>query len=122
VPHDGPVAALTLGRLRLTQSVRFLRTSARAEAAVLDAPGLRWATGFGSPPIVCTFSLWEDSRSLATYAYGRAEPAHPDAIEAGDTKSFHKEQAFVRFHPYAATGRLTDRNPVEALGAPHPAV
>jgi hypothetical protein len=116
VPHDGPVAALTLGRLRITQAVRFLKASARAEAALLETPGLRWATGFGRPPIVSTFSLWDDSRSLATYAYGRGEPAHPDAITASETEPFHKQQAFIRFHPYAAAGRLTRANPLEELG------
>src|SRR5207253_1081781 len=36
VEHDGPVAALTLGRLRLSQTLRFLRASAKAEARALD--------------------------------------------------------------------------------------
>jgi hypothetical protein len=120
VPHEGPVAALTLGRLRLTQAVRFLRTSARAEGAVLNAPGLRWATGFGRPPIVSTFSIWEDSRSLATYAYGRSEPSHPDAISSGEAKPFHKQQAFVRFEPYAVAGQLEGGHPLEALGQVRP--
>src|SRR5579862_4388893 len=50
VEHEGPVAALTLGRLRISQAVRFVRTSAKAEASVLDAPGLIWATGLARPP------------------------------------------------------------------------
>ena len=41
VDYDGPTVVLTLGRLRITQALRFLRTSAKAEAAVLAAPGLR---------------------------------------------------------------------------------
>lgn len=47
--HDGPAVVLTLGRLRLTQTLRFLRTSAKAEGAVGGAPGLIWATGLGRP-------------------------------------------------------------------------
>src|SRR5437016_4206529 len=44
VDTHGPAVALTLGRLRATQAVRFFRTSARAERAARDAPGLRWAS------------------------------------------------------------------------------
>jgi hypothetical protein len=110
--HEGPVAALTLGRLRTTQALRFLRTSAKAEARALGAPGLIWATGLARPPFVSTCSLWESTRALATYAFGRADPAHPDAIAAGEAKSFHHQQAFIRFRPYGSVGGLDGRNPL----------
>jgi hypothetical protein len=120
VESTGPVAALTLGRLRVSQTIRFLKTSAKAEARALDAPGLIWASGLARPPFVSTFSLWESSRALATYAFGRGEPAHPEAVAEGDRKSFHKRQAFIRFRPYAAEGHLDGRNPLaeHALAAP----
>ena len=66
VSDDGPAAVLTLGRLRFSQSVRFVRTSARAEAAVLDADGLTWTTGLGRPPFVATCSLWRSAQALST--------------------------------------------------------
>jgi hypothetical protein len=110
--HDGPAAVLTLGRLRLSQAIRFLRTSAKAEAAVVDAPGLTWATGLGRPPFVGTCSLWENAQALSTYAYGRGEPAHPDAITANRVKPFHHQSAFVRFRPYRSEGQLEGRNPL----------
>ena len=112
VEYDGPLAALTLGRLRLTQAVRFLRTSAKAEGRVVGAPGLIWATGLAKPPFVSTCSLWESTRALATYAYGNAEPAHPDAIASGEAKPFHHQQAFIRFRPYDSVGGLDGRNPL----------
>jgi hypothetical protein len=112
VTADGPVAALTLGHLRFSQAPRFLRFSARAEARALGAPGLIWATGLARPPFVSTFSLWESTRALSTYAYGRAEPAHPDAISESESKPFHKRQAFIRFRPVASTGGLAGRNPL----------
>jgi hypothetical protein len=112
VEHEGPVAALTMGRLRITQAVRFLRASAKAEARVLGAPGLIWATGLAKPPFVSTFSLWENTRSLATYAFGRAAPAHPDVIASGEAKPFHHQQAFIRFGPYGSVGGLSGRNPL----------
>ena len=112
VEHEGPVAALTLGRLRLSQTVRFLRTSAKAEARVIGAPGLIWATGMARPPFVCTFSLWESTRASSTYAFGNAEPAHPEAIAEGERKAFHHQQAFIRFRPYGSVGHLDGRNPL----------
>ena len=106
------MAALTLGRLRLSQGLRFLNASAKAEAAVLEAPGLVWATGFGFPPVVSTLSLWSSTRDVSTYAYGRSEPAHPDAIAASDVKPFHHQQAFIRFRPYGSRGSLAGKNPL----------
>lgn len=112
VEHDGPAAVLTLGRLRLTQAIRFLRTSARAEARVVGARGLTWATGFGRPPFVATCSLWQTTEALTAYAYGHDEAAHPAAIAADRTKPFHHESAFIRFRPYASKGGLGGRNPL----------
>jgi hypothetical protein len=118
VEYDGPLVALTIGHLRLTQTVRFLKSSAKAEARALDAPGLIWATGFARPPLVGTCSLWENTRALSTYAYGNAAPAHPDAITEGERKSFHHEQAFIRFRPYRSVGTLVGRNPLTADSLP----
>jgi hypothetical protein len=112
VGHDGPVAALTLGRLRLTQGLRFLRTSARAEGEVVNADGLTWATGFGRPPYVSTFSMWRDTEAISSYAYGTSPHAHPDAIAADRQQPFHHQSAFVRFRPYAMRGSLQGTNPL----------
>ena len=113
VEHDGPVAALTLGRPRISQFPRFLRTSAKAEARVVVAPGLTWATGLGHPmSLVATCSLWESTKALSTYAYGTREPAHPDAIANGEARPFHHEQAFIRFRPFASQGHLEGKNPL----------
>lgn len=111
VDHEGPVAAVTLGRPRASQLLRFLRTSSKAENRVLVAPGLIWTTGLARPPsFVATCSLWESTRALSTYAYGNREPAHPDAIAAGEANPFHHEQAFIRFRPYGSHGRLDGKN------------
>ena len=113
VDHEGPVGVLTLGRPRASQLIRFLRTSAKAEASVVIAPGLKWATGLAKPlSFVATCSLWESSKAAATYAYGHSQPAHPDAIATDDAKPFHHESAFIRFRPYAAQGHLDGKNPL----------
>lgn len=110
--YDGQAVVLTLGRFRLTRAVRFFRTSAKAEARVVTAPGLIWATGLARPPFVSTCSLWENTRALSTYAYGNSEQAHPDAIAADKATPFHHQSAFIRFRPYGAQGSLGGKNPL----------
>lgn len=110
--YDGPAVVLTLGRLRLTQVVRFLRTSAKAEEAALEAPGAIWTTALARPPFVATCSLWTSTRALSTYAYGARDRRHLDAVEADRAKPFHKRSAFVRFRPYRVEGSLSGTNPL----------
>jgi hypothetical protein len=112
VDHDGPAAVLTLARVRLSQAVRFVRTSAKAEAAVLHAEGLIWATGLGRPPFVATCSLWESAQAASDYAYGSATVAHSNAIAADKAKPFHHQSAFIRFRPYDSEGGLGGSNPL----------
>jgi hypothetical protein len=114
VDETGPALVLTLGRLRVSQGIRFLRASARAEAAVLDAKGLIWATGLGRPPFVATCSLWRDYDSIANYAFQPRDAAHPRAIAEGQAKPFHKQEAFIRFKPYEIAGTLVGKNPLAA--------
>jgi hypothetical protein len=111
VDTHGPAAVLTLGRLRSSQTVRFFRTSARAERAAREAPGLTWATALARPPFVATCSLWQSTQALSAYAFGRT-PAHPDAIAADKAKPFHHQSAFIRFRPYDSSGSLGGKNPL----------
>jgi hypothetical protein len=121
VDHQGPVAAITLGRLMPSQAIRFVRTSAKAEASVLQAQGMIWATGFARPPsFVATCSLWESTRALSTYAYGHGDPGHPDAIATSEAKPFHRQQAFIRFRPYGSSGKLDGKNPLAEAWMPAP--
>ena len=48
--------------------------------------------------------VWESTEALSSYAYGTANPAHPDAIAADRAKPFHHQEAFIRFRPYASHG------------------
>lgn len=109
---DGEKVVLTLGRLRLPQAPRFLRTSAKAEGALASASGLTWATGIAKPPFVATCSLWQSTEALSDYAFGDGDPAHADAIKEQARKQFHHESAFIRFHPLSTRGSLGGKNPL----------
>jgi hypothetical protein len=110
--YDGPAAVLTMGWLRVSQALRFFKASAKAEESALHAPGIVWATGLGRPPFVSTFTLWESTRALATYAYGSKDHGHPDAMDEQKQKDFHKRSAFIRFRPLHVEGSLQGKNPL----------
>lgn len=110
--HHGPAVVLTLGRLRIHRAIPFLRTSAKAEGAVVNAPGAVWSSGLARPPFVATCSVWESTRDLSTYAYGTTQPAHHNAIEIDRPNPFTKPQAFIRFRPISIEGSLGGRNPI----------
>jgi hypothetical protein len=112
VDYTGPAVVLTLGRVRFSQLWRFLRASAKAEAATANAPGLLWATAMARPPFVSTCSVWEDSNAIAAYAFDDPDAGHPSAIRQGQAKPFHHQEAFIRFRPVSVSGSLDGTNPL----------
>jgi hypothetical protein len=108
-----PAAVLTLGRLRLTHTLRFLRASAAAEELLLREPALLAATGLARPPaLVATFSLWRSTSAMRAYATGRHDPQHLAAIQAHAARPFHHESVFIRFRPLRASGSWDGRDPL----------
>ncbi|MGD1059572.1 MAG: spheroidene monooxygenase, partial [Solirubrobacteraceae bacterium] len=108
-----PAAVLTIGRLRPTQTLRFLRASAAAEDLVVRDPAVLAATGLARPPaLVATFSLWRSTGAMRAYARGEPEPGHRAAVHAHTARPFHSESAFVRFRPYRAEGSWDGRDPL----------
>lgn len=114
VPHDGPVVVLTLGRLRISQARRFLRTSRPAEKTAAAHDGMIWGSAAIRPPFVATVSIWKNAEATADYAYGQQQPAHSQAIAAQRQKDFHRESAFIRFAPIRLDGTLGGTNPLVA--------
>lgn len=104
--HEGPAMVTTLGRLRVSQTRRFLRTSRAAEVAAHQADGFLWGTALARPPFVATLSIWDSSESLSRYAYGARQPAHRSAIDEDRSKPFHHRSAFIRWRIVEQAGEL----------------
>jgi hypothetical protein len=101
---DGPVAVLTLGRLRLRRAIAFLRASAAAERDALASPALLLATGLARPPrLVATFSVWRDVPTMRGYVR-RGGGGHLGASSAHAAKPFHHASAFIRLRLREQTG------------------
>jgi hypothetical protein len=111
--HDAPVVVTTLGRLRLTQALRFLRASRPAERAAIDAKGFLWGTACARPPFVATASAWSSDEAAAAYAYADPDAGHPRAIAQQRRKDFHRESAFIRYAVMSSNGTLPGAPPIE---------
>jgi hypothetical protein len=107
--HHGPAIVTTLGRLRVSQTRRFLQTSRPAEVAAHQADGFLWGTALARPPFVATLSIWSSAESLSRYAYGAREPAHRSAIDEDRHKPFHHRSAFIRWRIVEQAGQLDDK-------------
>ncbi len=115
---DEPATVLTLGRPRLLHLGRFVRTSRGAERLAVEHPGMAKGTAAARlPRFVATFSIWRTVSEMRDYALGRPDPGHFDAIKADRKKTFHHQEAFVRFRPYASSGSWGGRDPVAEVGA-----
>lgn len=102
---DEPAAALTLGVLRPSQLVRFLKASARAERDALAGGAMLASTGLARPPrLVSTFSVWRDVASMRNYVTGADPDGHRRAVRSHAAQPYHRESAFVRLRPLVVSG------------------
>jgi len=114
---DEPLAALTLGRLRLSRTRVFLKSARPAERDAVANPAVLAVTGFGrfTPPrLVSTFSIWRSAAAMREYAFGPSG-SHQAAVKVDRAKQFHRESAFVRFRPYASQGSWDGRDPLATV-------
>ena len=117
VNDDEPVAALTLGRLRLLRTRSFLKSGAPAERDAVANPAVIASTGLARlarPRLVSTFSIWRNAAAMREYAFGK-DGSHQAAVRADRARPFHHESAFVRFRPYASQGEWDGRDPLAAV-------
>jgi hypothetical protein len=114
---DEPVAALTLGRLKISRTRAFLKSARPTERDAVHNPAVAAVTGFGrlTPPrLVSTFTIWRNLAAMREYAFGK-DGSHQAAVKVDRAKPFHRESAFLRFRPYASQGAWDGTDPVAAL-------
>jgi hypothetical protein len=117
VEDDEPVAVLTLGRLRISRTLPFLKSAAPSERDAAADPGVIALTGFGrfTPPrLVSTFSIWRSLAAMREYAFS-ASGSHQAAVRVDRARPFHRESAFIRFRPYASEGSWDGRDPLATI-------
>ena len=101
-----PVAAITRARVKPSQWRQFARATPPVAAAVNRTPGLRYTVGIGEAPIGLqgTFSLWDSTEALRSFAYGNA--AHRDVMTRTVTDHWYAEELFARFSVLETRGSL----------------
>jgi hypothetical protein len=117
VDDDEPVAALTLGRLRILRTRPFLKAGAPAERDAVRNPAVLASTGLARlarPRLVSTFSIWRSAAAMREYAFGKDGP-HQAAVSADRARPFHHESAFIRFRPYASQGSWDGHDPLATV-------
>ncbi|MGF7239088.1 MAG: monooxygenase [Frankia sp.] len=109
---SGPVAAVTRARLAPRRALSFWRAVPPVSADLATCPGLRFALGIGEAPVGLqgTFSLWEDARSLRSFAYERA--AHTAVVRRTSEEGWYTEELFARFAVVGARGTVDGREPL----------
>jgi quinol monooxygenase YgiN len=107
--RQGRVAAVTLARLRLSQTFRFARLGRPVEAQVRDHPGLlHGAVAFRPLNTFSTFSVWESEEAMRDMVRGSTErdgPQHREAMVERARKPFHHEFTTLRFVPLSEHGQ-----------------
>lgn len=94
---DQPVAGITLARLKLSETLRFLQWGKPVERLVRDHPGKTFAMASMRPlNTLSTFSIWKSEHDLVQMVKGINEHGH--AIREQMRKSFHHEFTTMRFY------------------------
>ncbi|MCE9593571.1 MAG: hypothetical protein K8S98_05205 [Planctomycetes bacterium] len=110
----GPVVAVTLARMRLTQVPRFIRWGKPVEELVRDHPGATFAmAAMRLPRTVSTFSVWTSQREMLDMVRGHSDVPRPErhaaAMAERQRKDFHFEFTTLRFRPIAEYGSWEGR-------------
>lgn len=107
-----PVVAVTLARLKLTQTARFVRWGKPVEEAVRDHPGATLALAAMRPPrTFSTFTVWRTQADMLDMVRGQsASPSrHARAMAERTRKDFHHQFTTMRFRALGEHGAWEGR-------------
>ena len=108
---EAPVVAITLARLKLSETLRFLRWGKPVEGLVRDHPGKTFALAAMRPlGTLSTFSIWKTEREMIQMVQGLSPVPggglHADAMVEQRKKSFHHEFTTMRFQLLGEFGKM----------------
>jgi len=112
-PHlarpDQPMVAVTLARLNLLQTPRFIKWGKPVESQVRDHKGQILALAAIRPlNTFATFSIWKNESEVINMVHGRNKPSDGDshklAMQERIRKDFHHEFSTMRFAPFKEVG------------------
>jgi hypothetical protein len=111
---ERPVVAVTLARLKLSQTLRFTRWGKPVERQVRDHEGKTIALAAMRPPgTFCTFSIWKNEAEMINMVIGRDGArdgeSHRVAMQERVRKDFHHEFTTMRFVPLGEFGEWEGR-------------
>lgn len=106
---DGPVVAVTLARLRLSETIRFAKWGKPVERQVKNHPGNRLAYAAIRPlTTFSTFSVWDNETEMLNMVRGRNQirdgESHREAMGERSRRDFHHEFTTMRFKPLGEFG------------------
>lgn len=107
---DGPVAAVTRGRIKPRMWPAFWSSVPPVSLDVRSGGGLTFAMGIGEAPIGLqgTFSTWSSGQALSQFAYRR--PAHQKVIAQTASLDWYAEELFARFALLSAEGTVAGQS------------
>ena len=111
----GPVVAVTLARLKLSQIFRFIKWGKPVEEQVRDHKGKSLALAAIRPlNTFCTFSVWKNEKEMINMVNGqnksRDGESHKLAMIERNRRPFHLEFSTMRFTPTSEWGEWGGRS------------
>jgi hypothetical protein len=109
---DGPIATLTRATIRFSKLKAFWETVDSVAAQVATADGFISSLSIGEIPLIkqATFSVWQSSTAMKTFAYQMQE--HVDVIRKTRKDNWYSEELFVRFKPLMTVGTIKGHDPL----------
>lgn len=112
---DQTVVAVTLARLNLLQTFRFIKWGRPVESQVRDHDGQVLAlAGFRPPRTFSTFSIWKNEAEMVNMVLGKRKSQdgqeHINAMQERSRKPFHHEFSTMRFLPLGESGKYLGKS------------
>lgn len=104
-PTNPYLAVITRATIKTNRLYDFWRYVPKSRKLLKSNKGLIYTKGIGEVPVMqmATFSIWQNSDAMKTYAYGTDR--HQGAIKKTRQLDWYKEELFSRFQPIRSIGR-----------------